>query len=427
MKTKILIWSVAAILIIGIAAGAIIWLTRPQVIILKDGTKMTLVGVSYGKHHAEPKIKGATVGTRINGGSIDTTNDTLVVWVLGKHKLFQGPSDQLMIYDPGNTACVSSWARDTIQKKNGLALEGFLVDVYPRHDRKIVLRLAPWNNTSGGMEPAKGQFVISNPSRGPFPKWTLEPMPDTQSDGDLNVTLTRLIYGVEGFNRGTSVSKNDPMNKAVLAAFRTEQKGMVMTNWQPYHIEMSDATGNQIGNNSWSNTRENDEAVMTYQWGLWPDEPAWKLSVEMTRTSGFKDDEEWTVQNLPMHPGATRDLNNYGRNNRTNGAFAETTLNGIHLRIFPAIQFTNQNNGNGQKTGGFRIQVDPDLQTMQMHMSLARATDEQGHELQGRGFVGDRVNYSFRVGNLRNAKTLNVTIAVHKSRFVEFTVKPTKQ
>jgi len=29
--------------------------------------------------------------------------------------------------------------------------------------------------------------------------------------------------------------------------------------------------------------------------------------------------------------------------------------------------------------------------------------------------------------NLRNAKTLNLTIAVHKSRFVEFTVKPSKQ
>ena len=36
------------------------------------------------------------------------------------------------------------------------------------------------------------------------------------------------------------------MNKAVLVAFHTEQKGVVMTNWQPIRIETSDATGNQV-------------------------------------------------------------------------------------------------------------------------------------------------------------------------------------
>jgi len=44
MKTKILLWSVVAVLVIGIAIGAFLWLARPQVITLKDGTKLTLVG-----------------------------------------------------------------------------------------------------------------------------------------------------------------------------------------------------------------------------------------------------------------------------------------------------------------------------------------------------------------------------------------------
>ena len=427
MKTKILLWSVVAVLVIGIAIGAFLWLARPQVITLKDGTKLTLVGVTYGKHHAAPRIKTAGSRARAGGGRIDSTNDTLVVWVLSEHKGNQGPNNQLMIYDPANTACVSSWSRDTTRIKNGLDLQGFLLDAFPRHGRKIVLRISAWNSNGNGMQPAKGQFVISNPTRGPFPTWTPEPLPDTQSDGDLNVTLTRLIYGVKGFDRGNGLSKTDPMDKAVLAAFRTEQKGVVMTNWQPYRIAMSDATGNQIENNSWSNTRTNDEAVMTYQWGLWPDEPAWKLNVEMTRTSGFNDDEVWTVQNLPVHPGSQMDLYNYQRNNRTNAAFAETTLNGIHLKIFPAIQFTDQNFAPGQKSGGFRLQVDPEPETMQMRMSLAKLTDEQGHDLQSWGPNGGGGSAAFQIQNLRNAKSLNVTIAMHKSRFVDFTVKPAKQ
>jgi hypothetical protein len=424
MRTKILLWSVVGILVVGIAVGAIVWLSRPQVITLKDGTKMTLVKVSYGKHHVAPKIK-SSARAQSGGGLIDTTNDTLVVWVLSEKKGNRaGPNDQLMVYDPANTACVSAWARDYTQIKNGSTLEGFRLDAYPKRDRKIVLRIATYNNNGLGYQLSKGQFVISNPTRGPFPKWTAEPLPDTQSDGDLNVTLTRLICGVEGFQRG---SKNDPMNKAVLAAFRTEQNGVVMTNWQPYRIAMSDATGNQIQNNSWSNRRKNNEAVMVYQWGLWPDEPAWKLKVEMTRTSGFKDDEEWTVKDLPVKTGSQQDMYNSGANNRANAAFAETTLNGVHLKIFPAVQFTDQNLGNGQKMGGLRLQVDPEPETLQMRMGVGSLTDEQGHDVQYWGPNGGGGSETIQIQDLRNAKTLNVTIAIHKSRFLEFTVKPAQQ
>jgi len=427
MKTKILLWSVVGILVVGIAVGSIVWLSRPQVITLKDGTKMTLVVVSYGRHHVAPKIKGSA-RARSGGGLIDTTNDTLVVWVLSEKKGNRaGPNDQLMVYDPANTACVSAWARDYTQIKNGTTLEGFLLDAYPKRDRKIVLRIAAYNNNGLGYQLSKGQFVIANPSRGPFQKWTAEPLPDTQSNGDLNVTLTRLIDGVEGFQRGTGVSKNDPMNKAVLAAFRTEQNGVVMTNWRPYRIGMSDATGNQIQNNSWSNRRENDEAVMVYQWGLWPDEPAWKLNVEMTRTSGFKDDEVWTVKDLPVNAGSTRDFANSRVSTRADAAFAETTLNGVHLKIFPAVQFTNQNSANGLKRGAIRLQVDPEPETLQMQMGVGSLTDEQGRNPQFGGPNGGGGSESIQIQDLRNAKTLNVTIAIHKSRFLEFTVKPTKQ
>ena len=78
---KIISWSVVSILVIGIAVASIWWLRRPQIITLSDGSKLTLLGVEYGKHHKYPKIK--TTGQHMNGGptSFDTTNDTLVVWI----------------------------------------------------------------------------------------------------------------------------------------------------------------------------------------------------------------------------------------------------------------------------------------------------------------------------------------------------------
>jgi hypothetical protein len=164
---------------------------------------------------------------------------------------------------------------------------------------------------------------------------------------------------------------------------------------------------------------------MTYQYGLWPAESPWKLRVELSRTSGFNDGETWTVTNVPVQAGSQQDLYNYSqRNSRTNTAFAETTLNGVHLKLYPAIQFTNQNFGNGQRQGGLRVTTEPNNLPDGYRLSIL-ATDEQGREVQGWGPNGGAGNYTEQIQNLR-AKVLTVTVALHKSRFVEFTVKPAK-
>ena len=59
MKIKILLWSIGLILIIGLAAGAYWWMSRPQVIIFSDDAKVTLLAVQYGKHHAPPTVKAS--------------------------------------------------------------------------------------------------------------------------------------------------------------------------------------------------------------------------------------------------------------------------------------------------------------------------------------------------------------------------------
>ncbi len=84
MKIKILLWSVTAILILGLGAGAYWWEQRPQVITFSDGSKVTLLAVQYSKRHAPPTVKlsGASTTTapaRRGRGSFTTTNDTLVL------------------------------------------------------------------------------------------------------------------------------------------------------------------------------------------------------------------------------------------------------------------------------------------------------------------------------------------------------------
>ena len=426
---KIILGGVLLILLVLALAAAIAgwwyWMSRPQVITLKNGLKLTLVGESYGKHHVFKGVKGAT--GRLRGhATLDTTNDTLVVWIETEYKPNEWPNYQLLVYDPDNTACVSAWSRISNQIKNGTMIQGFVLDAFPRRASKMILRVVAWGNN--GQEMAKGQFIVSNPGPRSFPDWQPDTMPDTQSDGDLDVTLTRCVANAP-WNSGQNSTRKDPKNLAVEVAFHTEQNGNVMTNWQPVQIITSDATGNSVGNSSWSQGHDNNgDATMTYQWGLWPNEKAWKLRVEMSRTSGFSNDEECVVTNIPLKKGDWSELwNNQGPGNHSQTPAAEAILQGIRLKIFPALR-TDMNFGMGQSGGGIRVSAEPDLPPG-FRMSLTEVTDENGLKLPPSPWEpsGGGGNYVFQMPDLRKAKSLNLTIAVHQSRFVEFTVKPTNE
>lgn len=425
---KIILWSVAGILILGVCTAGIWWLRRPQVIQLDKNTKLTLLGVEYGKHHKFPKV--GTAGRRSFGGaqSLDSTNDTLVVYILQETKGQQRYGWQTLVSDRDNTGCVMNWGGSSVSAGANRQITAIQLNAFPRWDSKFLMRFSAWGPQ--GQHNSKDAFVVSNPARKTaIAKWTAEPVPDTQSDDDLDVTLTKINYGVS-FNGGRGMAANDPASQAVFVSFHAEQKGVTATNWQPIRIETTDAYGNDVFNNSWSNSRDqNGDATMTYQYGLWPKQTPWKLHVEFSRNSGFHDDELWTVTNVTVKPGTWQDMwgGNYGPRTRTNSAVATGTVNGFQLQLFPVFQFTDQNYGNGQKPGGFRIQSDRSTDGMQM--TLVKATDENGRDIPfwGGNSWGNDNSHQFQLQNLRNAKSLNLTIALHKSRFVDFTVTPTKQ
>jgi hypothetical protein len=109
----------------------------------------------------------------------------------------------------------------------------------------------------------------------------------------------------------------------------------------------------------------------------------------------------------------------------TKSAFAETTVNGVHLKLFPAIQFKDQNQGGGQSVS-FTIKADPDPEAQGLRLTLLNVSDDQGRKLENRSSSWGGGSYEYQFPGARNVQTLNITVALHKSRFVEFTVKPEK-
>jgi hypothetical protein len=426
MKLKILLWSAVSILIAGIVTAAVWWELRPQVITMGDDSKLTLLAVQYGKKHAPPKVKmpAGTRGTR-RVNSINTTNDTLVVWVRQEYDSKQYHYFQYYAYDTAGAACVGANFASGGGNRQGNEVVGIRLDGFPRRQGKFFLRVQEQGN--GGQELSDQKFVIRNPARGSFSNWTPDALPSTQEDDDLSVTLTKLASGAAMPYQRDNDDADDAMNKGVQATFHVERNGKSVTNWEPVAVETSDATGNHVSGWFAKNDWNGDDDTATYQYGLWPDEPAWKIQFEFSQKSDFSPQELWSVQNIPLEPGHQMDFYNGGRRQQTNSVFAETDLNGFHLKIFPAKQFTDAP-PNSNPQGGLTVQVDPQLPDG-TRMTLT-VTDNDTNNINfwdnGWNKNGKVVSYRYGLQDISGLTNLNVTIALHRSRFVEFNIKPEK-
>jgi hypothetical protein len=436
MKTKILLWGVAGIVIVALVAG-VWWLRRPQVITFSDGSTVTLLGTDYGKVHMPPNSKARTTSTnqlhlQRSGTSFVTDNDTLVVWVRQVYPPQQWHNFQFYLYDKAGTACVeNSDMNYDIRTRQNNRIVGLEFSAFPRRQGKFLLAIQEQSNN--GQEMADQKFVIRNPARGLFSKWAAEPLPATKEDDDLSVTLTKLVIGTDATNQRNQDNPDDPVNKGVQAVFQVQRNGKIVNNWQPVSVETSDGSGNSITGWINGNQWQNNEDTATYQFGLWPDEPAWKIKFEFSQQSDFADNELWTVQRIPIRPGTRQDFNNGMRNGQINGVVAETDLNGIHLKIFPAKQFTDAR-PNSNPQGGLLIQAGSELPDG-MRMTIIKLTDDQTNDVNyweygtTKNVTGTTTATTYRYGlrDITGATNLNLTIALHRSRFVEFTAKPEKE
>ena len=362
----------------------------------------------------------------------NTTNDTLVLWMREQSDTSgnQYHGFQYYVYDKEGTACVQTYGRNYSGGRQGNGIVAVLLDAFPRRPGKFVVRVQEQSNN--GQEMSDQKFIIRNPARGPFMNWAAEPLPATQEDDDVSVTLTKLALGADMPYQRDQDDADDAANKGVQAVFQVARNGKPVTTWQPVSVVTTDATGNSVnGFISQNNWQDNDDTVV-YQYGLWPDEPAWKIKFEFSQQSDFADSELWAVQNIPLQPGRQRDFNTNARNNRTDAAIAETDLNGIHLKVFPAKQFTDVGQNNYMQ-GGLMIQADPALPDG-MRMTLVKLTDDQTNDVTYfdygtmRNAAGGASTTTCRYGlrDIGGITNLNLTLAVHKSRFVEFTAKPEK-
>jgi hypothetical protein len=414
---------------------------EPQVIHLDDGTRLTLLGTTYGYRHAPPHYE------KFHGWNwVDTAKDTTVVWVEAEHKTNQWPSYKLLVSDKSNTACVNIEPSQGSHVKDGVDIQSFALRAYPRWDKETILRVRPYQGSI-----SKEHFVITNPAPGAVDHWIPKPLPDTESDGNLEVTLTKLVAGAPtpSWAGGILVPTNDPAKQCVHLNFDFRQNGQSTTNWEPWPVQTTDAAGNwsrgliyayptngvrqiwgRMKNGAYIPPPEHHGMDgYFYHPGLWPNQP-WKVRLEFIQGSGFSDDEMVTFTNIPVKPGSQKDTDDewtWDASNTNLIVIAQGKANGVCLKLLPPLMFTNENSTGHPKDVSIIIGADPGFNPKGMNLTVVAATDDQGRDLWSFGGSPWAGHYSIEFARVHDdIKSLNLTLALHKSRFVEFTVKPEK-
>ncbi len=409
---------------------------EPQVIHLDKDTKLTLVGTSYGGRHMAPGYEN--LGT---ANWIYTAPNTTVVWVKEEGK--RPAPYELLVSDRANTGCVNIERRQGSFVSPGVSLQSYVLTAFPRWDKETVLRVKPY---MGG--PSKEQFVLINPAPGTMAQWTPEPLPATKTNGDLEVTLTKLIAGApKPYRDGANpAGTNDPANQCVHLDFNFRVNGRATTNWQAWPVQTTDAAGNWSRGLIYTYPKNGIHPSYPdrihpsfppevdgyyFQPGLWPHAP-WKVRLEFIQRFAFSDDDTVTITNLPVKTGTQKDADDEwtawdaGKTN-IRCTITPASIHGVQLKLLPPLLLTNRWQSSEMDIS-IIIGADPGFQPKGMNLTVVEATDDQGRQLWSFEQPAWAGHYSVSFAHVHeDIKSLNLKLALHKSRFVEFTVEPARQ
>lgn len=436
---KLLLWSVAVVVLIGVGGWFLARQTRGQVVTLKDGTKLTLLSWSYGREHVL-RLRGTKWWeTFLPPRTIyqeKAETESLMLYL----KVDDLPNPRTNLFTGGPAR--SWWNRMEVADENGNRVEYTLVDGsmdsliwasplqiktidiphFPRRGKRVLVRL--YQNDSP--QPA-AVFEMPNPTQQTYPEWKPEPLPAVHKESGMTVTLTKasLQSYIMEFDGSSSYWRTQkrfyhPQNSPPGAQARYEyqcpsfglsrkQEGNSRAQWNFGNIALQDATGNEFPCFASYSMDEN------YATDLFTEYPAGeavgKLRVELTRSGRF-----------PLPAEEQQTLNTLNCPKKKQGVYLAKafTLEGkpVDALLFGSGQATVKNGGNAytvtcnKPTLGLLLPNEP----KRMH-PIIQVTDEAGHIVSNRsggslsGGGSTDMNISGKVFNLSASMTVKSMMA----------------
>lgn len=387
--------------------------------ILKDGTVLTLVGLTTGSKHESPvasfkeqlarrlPVKWAKrfkLSPPPRTSSEHSSSNYLSVWFMVEADR-KPPNYRLLIGD-GQGSLTSNnqdYGRGVSTRMSSNAwLIGLPVAAWPR--RSDMLEIEVYDPVD--IEPL-ASFRVDNPSRDTVtPAWTARPWPVTVDDGELSFHLTRLWLGV-GVNQKdwTHWEQKHPMSRYTSVAFRVSQGETTLTNWRAMHVrEIRDATGNWSEGDGYFSVIRDRETINAFHRPPLPAGEAWRMTVEFSRVSGYASEEVYKVEGEPVpqmgrtSPVTTHQFENVGLEFRWDQRSDVSGPVGVWIAGTPSR---------------------PDHR-----VTLVKVVDDQGRMVPFKNSGGGQsVTYEL-LDLAEDATSVTLDVAFHRSRLVSFLVEP---
>ena len=390
---------------------------------LADGRVVTLAGVTYGTEHRFvqgppfarvlapilPPAWQRKLG--LNAAFHKSDRPTLMVWVMwrGGNANPRELTDA-SVFDDHGVECepVRSQATLYLHDPPRGAIRGWEFKHFPRRAGTIGLRLYA---RGAVYKPDRlAEFQFPNPAPRTYPAWTASPLPITVRAGEWEFSLVK-------FTTGEPIPDRDKPSRGWVApwtstAFHVGSNGQPSRAWTVPSLELTDATGNTANSYRSAASRIEGQPIFGLSAALWPDEPAWRLNVEFSRIVDFAPDELVSLPGLPVPERGTHSLIH------TQAAVQGATFSGrllAHLETPVSIAHLRA----GAELVVSLVPVEG------LRLRLVHAADDRGRELRHvPGYAEASGPHNFWLEMPPDARALDLTFAVTRSRFVEFVARP---
>jgi hypothetical protein len=382
-----------------------------KAVTFSDGTAITLKAVTYGNEHRYlrgdlkqrlilllPKKLRQKYASR---SVLLSSRGALVFWLERKGPGPPRGDPQLVLCDRSGFGVCGGWSMMRLGPK-GNSIEGWLHEYWPRRERTFTLRIYE-PGTRYPDATLVGEFKIRNPAFRKYPVWDAPSPPVSAHQEDVTVTLVDLVSGV---GRGSNKWKpaRNPTVSTTRAGFRVERYGQPAPEWYIASVEARDGTGNVIFD-ARSTSSERGLAYTELQPHLWPVETGWKLRVGFSQASNFVASELWTLRGLPLDGRSITNMIAF-----TNGA-------GVVLRYLGQARHRSF-----KEDHHFNFGVIPERNDYRV--TLVSAVDEQGKPAKGEPSFESSREWTFARDASTNATSMDLTVALHRTRYFDFLVRP---
>jgi hypothetical protein len=415
-----------ALAVVTLVIGTVLWWyaanSSPHRVTLPDGREFTIRAVTYGTEH---RYVAAATGlrpfihllpfrmrNRLDASTITFTTATpsLVVWGSWQRTTGTNQASRLAsVRDDTGRETEPKYPSGTTHHASMGMLMAWEFANYPRRQRAVTFSILKNGRRSAANRLAT--FHVPNPAPIVVKEWHATPFPAVARDGDLSISLTRLTSS--GPDR--PAMEEGRARSWGTAFFRIERNGEPDHDWTVETVELSDASGNEALIKPVHRQRMGDEWFWLFDEPIWPSEPAVKARAEFSRKANFPANDVISVRHLGLPEDdepvlAVEKFERHGvdlatiqvQRARSSLLRGPDTFRRTHELRLTALPLTN----------GVRLVL------IDVRDSLSR---EMPRLFEYATPSGQQV-FSLEVPT--NATSIDVRVAISRSRFAEFVVAP---